>query len=373
VNTVQVTKSTLALALAASSIWMQCASAQASDDSAPQTQVQVPNRPSTALFQGAQGEQRTAIHFDPTTQVVTIKMLVQDPRGYFIPNIRRENFAVYENGVRQENASVEIEHAAVSLGVLLEYGGRYQALNESVGEADSAVANQLLGEIGANDKVAIWTYGDKVEEIAGFSDGRDALNSVVLKLRTPPFSEQNFYDALIAVLTRMHPLSGRKALLLVSSALDTFSKANYRDALQAVGKSDTPIYAISLGPLLQQHASVSLDAGPYAHIDWKGAESKLRQIAAASGGRMYSPEAIVDLPAIFDDLMENLRVRYVITYRSTSDPNVNRARTVRVELVDSRTSGPLRIVDASGKTVHSKIIIKDNYIPRETAAPGSSN
>src|ERR1700678_1365104 len=97
--------------MAASSISMQCASAQASNDSAPQTQVQVPNRPATALFQGAQGEQRTTIHFDPTTQVVTIKMLVQDPRGYFIPNIRRENFAVYENGVRQENASVEIEHA----------------------------------------------------------------------------------------------------------------------------------------------------------------------------------------------------------------------------------------------------------------------
>jgi hypothetical protein len=46
---------------------------------------------------------------------------------------------------------------------------------------------------------------------------------------------------------------------------------------------------------------------------------------------------------------------------------------VRIELVDSRTSGPLRIADASGKTVHSKIIAKDSYIPRETAAPGSSN
>jgi hypothetical protein len=81
----------------------------------------------------------------------------------------------------------------------------------------------------------------------------------------------------------------------------------------------------------------------------------------------------VDLPAIFDDLMENLRVRYVITYKSTSDPNVNRARTVRVELVDSRTSEPLRIVDAGGKTVHSKIIVKGSYIPRQTAAPGSTN
>jgi hypothetical protein len=134
---------------------MQCASAQASNDSAPQTPLQVPNRASTALFQGAQGKQNTEIHFDPTTQVVTMKMLVQDPQGCFIPNIRRENFAVYEDGVRQENATVEIEHAAVSLGVLPEYGGRYQALNESVSEADDAAANQLLGAIGADDMVAI--------------------------------------------------------------------------------------------------------------------------------------------------------------------------------------------------------------------------
>ncbi|MEA3160161.1 MAG: hypothetical protein QOD95_1709 [Gammaproteobacteria bacterium] len=65
------------------------------------------------------------------------------------------------------------------------------------------------------------------------TDARDALGSVVLKLRTPPFSEQNFYDALIAVVTRMHPLSGRKALLLVSSALDTFSKAKLGTQVEA--------------------------------------------------------------------------------------------------------------------------------------------
>src|ERR1700744_4782308 len=45
----------VALALTASSILMQRAGAQTSNDSSPQAQVQVPNRPLTALFQGAQG------------------------------------------------------------------------------------------------------------------------------------------------------------------------------------------------------------------------------------------------------------------------------------------------------------------------------
>src|ERR1700746_1494680 len=63
-------------------------------------QIQIPNRPAVALFQGEQGKQKAEIRFDPATALVTVKMLVQDPNGYFIPNIRRDNFVVYENGVR---------------------------------------------------------------------------------------------------------------------------------------------------------------------------------------------------------------------------------------------------------------------------------
>src|SRR6202790_388669 len=82
--------------------------------------IQIPNRSATSLFQGQQGKQKTEIHFDPATGMVTLKLLVQDPSGFFIPNIRRENFVVYENGVRQQIAAVEIEHASVSLGLLIE-------------------------------------------------------------------------------------------------------------------------------------------------------------------------------------------------------------------------------------------------------------
>src|SRR5258708_345895 len=71
-------------------------------------QIRVPNRSPNPLFQGKQGKQKTEIHFDPASGMVTMKLLVQDPNGYFIPNIRRENFAVYENGVRQQIDALEI-------------------------------------------------------------------------------------------------------------------------------------------------------------------------------------------------------------------------------------------------------------------------
>src|SRR5260370_41237902 len=107
-------------------------------------QIGIPNRAPAPLFKGPPGKQRTEIHFDRATGMVTLKLLVQDANGYFIPNIRRENFIVYEDGVRQTNATVDIEHASVSLGLLIEYGGRYQGMNRELARHVSRSAHQLL-------------------------------------------------------------------------------------------------------------------------------------------------------------------------------------------------------------------------------------
>jgi hypothetical protein len=86
---------------------------------------------------------------------------------------------------------------------------------------------------------------------------------------------------------------------------------------------------------------------------------------------MYSPQSTLDVSGIYDDLMENLRVRYVITYKSTAPPDASSPRIVRVELVDSRTGGPLSIVDASGRPVRSRIVIQKSYDPRRSGVAGN--
>ncbi len=164
-------------------------------------QVRVPSRPAAAVFQGEDGNQRTEIHFDPSTRLVTLKMQVQDSSGYFIPNIRREDFVVYENGVRQRNVSVNVEHAPVAVGLLFECGGRSSTLDNALGEEVSIAAQDFLNEIGPTDRVAAWKYGDTLEQISGFSQGNESLEIALASLQTPPFSGQNFYDAPWPVFT----------------------------------------------------------------------------------------------------------------------------------------------------------------------------
>ncbi len=337
--------------------------AQPASESRQRAVVEEPARRSGSLFQGEQGRQKTEIYFDRATGMVTMKMLVQDSNGYFIPNIRRDNFVVYENGVRQQNATVEIEHAPVSMAVLLEWGGRYQALNRALGDQVPRAAHQLLDELGRDDKVAVFRYGDRLERLADFSSGREALDTSFVSVDKPDFSELNFYDALISTVDYMKKVSGRKAILLISSGVDTFSKARYEDALVAARDGGTPIYVIDIAPALRTSVQRAWSgSGPYARIDWNRAEAQLQEIAKISGGRVYAVESTFDLSGVYDDLMENLRVRYVITYKSNSS-DLGAPRTVRIELVDPSTGGPLEIVDANGKPVRWQLVFENTYTP----------
>jgi VWFA-related protein len=332
-------------------------------DVSSEDQVRIPSRPQGPLFQGQQGKQKTEIRFDPATDTVTLKLLVQDPNGYFIPNLRRGNFVVYEDGVRQQKVEVGVEHAPVSLSVLMEYGGHYPALNRAFFQQVSRAAQQLLDVLGPDDKLAVWTYGDKLQQAADFSQDRQALEGVLFGLQPPGVSEINLYDAIVAASDRMRHVNGRKAIIVISSGVDTFSKATYDDAVKAVRDSNTPIYAISMQPTLRDIIQLHGPADAMNSIDWRRAEKHLMGIAQVSGGRFYSPANTIDLSGIYDDIMENLKVRYVITYKSSSHTDPKSPRTVRVELVNPKTGGPLQVVDANGRIVPAKVIVQGTYIP----------
>jgi Ca-activated chloride channel family protein len=331
------------------------------------SQIEVQSRPASSLFKGEQANQKTEIHFDPDSGTVTMKMLVQDAHGYFVPNIRPENFVVYEDGARQE-AAVGIEHAPVSLAVLMEWGGRSRALQWSLGLEAPQAARELLNHLGRDDQLGIWRYGDRLEPVVDFPTSLDAVDRRLPGPGAPGFSETNLYDALVATIHELDHAAHRKALILISSGIDTFSQTRYEDLLRVVRDSGVPLYILDAGSALRRSAEHGLRAGPYARIDWQRARAQLREIAAASGGRWYPIESFIGLAGIYDDIMENLRVRYVITYKSSSQDNLQATRSVRIELVNPGTGGPLEVIDTAGKPVHLNIVAESQYVPRGTAA-----
>jgi len=348
-----------------SAVWGQTPSSQEPNAStprpAPGPEVTVPGGRSTPLFTGEQGSQRSEIEFAPTSRTVTIKLQVEDPNGYFLPNLRRDNFAVYEDGVRQKNVTVDVEHSPVSVALLIEFGGRYHELNEAIGLETTQIGRQLLDVIGRDDKVAVFKYADRLDTLVDLGQGHETIDRAFEPLGPQGFSEVNFYDALLETLNRMRGIQGRKAIIVISSGLDTFSTASYSQVLQAAQDAGTPIYTIGLLRLIKREISTYGAKAPFARIDWDGAEKQLEAIAAASGGRAYVLESDLEIPAVYDDIMENLRLRYVVTYVSSNAAESGPARQIHVELIDPQTGGPLKIRDSNGKAVTARVYVQESF------------
>jgi VWFA-related protein len=332
-------------------------------------QFQIPNRPGKSLFTGQQGKQHTEIYFDQASGAVTMKLLVQDPNGYFIPNLRADNFVVYENGARQQLASASIERAPASLGLLVEYASPIPGLGEALQADISDAAHQLIRAIQANDDITGWKYNDRVDTLGDSSDGREMLDSAVLSLDKPGPPVANLHDALLYTLPQMQQKKGRKALVLISDGIDSNSKASNQDVATAAEHSAVPIYVIGMTNVAKQDMQARPDVGPMVKINWSRAEREIQEIAWASGGRVYLPSEPIDLSSIYGDLLENLTVRYVLTYRSSSSGDS--PRTVRVELVNSSTGGPLQIVDKEGRPIRAMVVAQERYSP--TQAPKSAS
>jgi hypothetical protein len=152
---------------------------------------------------------------------------------------------------------------------------------------------------------------------------------------------------------------------VISTGVDTFSRATFDDLVREAEQAKTPVYVLSLTGLAR-HGLLDTSSGPLARIDWRACEQQLETLARVSGGRAYRSTSTVDVAAIYDDIMEHLRVRYVITYVPSPPAAAATPRKVEVTLVNPSTGAPLRITDASGRRVTARVLAEASYTPPAT-------
>jgi hypothetical protein len=280
--------------------------------------------------------------FNSETHQVTVKAPAPAAAWDYSSAIGRRSFVVYEDNVRQPVEDVDVAHTPLSIGVLLENGGRYHALNEAIAENVSRAVRDLMEAINPDDRVAMWTYGEGVQSLDSSAQGASGVQRTYLNLPVPPSSESNLYDALLATLPRVQQMDGRKVLIVVSSGIDSFSKAGFPDVLRAERETGVPVCVINIGPLLRSTLLVGSSDGqqPYAQLKWQQASSQLSRMASVSGCRALMPDSSFKFPAVYDGLLTNLRLQYVIRYQSTA-LDLPGTRQVKIAWVDGngRLSG----------------------------------
>lgn len=318
--------------------------------------------------QAATGQQtrelsQASAQFDARTHEVTLEASAPVALWNATPDIGAHSFVVYEDNVRQSLEDVKAVDEPLSIGLLLEHGGRYHALNEALADAGSRALQELKAALNPDDKLTVWTYGDTVEPLKGSSETPTGLELTTVQVPIAPSSESNFYDAVLAVLPGVQQMPRRKVLVVVSSGIDTFSQADFPQVLRAAEDSGVPICPINIGPLLQAAVSGGDGSGDalYGHLKWQLASEQLSRLARVSGCRALTPSSSFDLPGIYDGLLANLRLKYVMRYRSTA-LNLPGTREVRVDWTDgSRTRTRVARTDIRSSGGDGKLLADVRY------------
>ena len=299
--------------------------------------------------------------FRSDVTAVNLDVAVLDNKGHFIPNIPRGNFRVLEDDVPQQIATFEKSEAPMTVCMVIEFSNLFQSYYSETWYQTLAAAYGFIQTLKQGDYVAVVAYDMRPEILSDFStDKRNALEAMQ-RLRIAGFSEANLYDAITDTADRMSAIDGRRAIVLLSSGIDTFSKLTLDKTRKSLQNAGVPIYAIGLMRAIREMADAHGYMDAISRLDFLQADNQLQAFARETGGQAFFPRFYGEFPGIFGAISEALRNQYSLTYQSSNQTRDGKFRKIKVELVDPANNQPLRVNDEKGKPVKYTIVAKSGY------------
>jgi VWFA-related protein len=309
-----------------------------------------------------------SIHVD--VPLVTVPVMVTTKDGQFIPNLKKENFRIFEDGTEQKINDFKIEAAPITAVLLVEFGSTSYPLEVQALQASYVFASTLKKD----DWVAVISYAMKPDILVDFTQDKNAVQQALNGLRMPMGSETWEYESLYDTLDRLDRIEGHKYLIFVSSGINTGLRLTLDQILKKVKTTkDVTIFPISIGWLLREycetHGCTGISHGMASYgmsrMDYLQGDNEMQTFARLTGGRFYQPRFEGDLVDTFKDIAGDIRHQYTITYRPTNPKLDGSYRKLKVDVV-ADNGGPLKIRDQKGKDVKYQVIAREGYTAKHT-------
>jgi VWFA-related protein len=279
----------------------------------------------------------------------------------FVPNLKPQNFKVYEDGVEQKIAGFKRVEAPITALLLCEFASTSYSFIYDMRNAAWAFAQQLRPQ----DYVAMMTYDLRTTIVTDFTQDKRQLYEAINSMRIPLFNERNLFDALYEAEDRLTRIEGRKYIILIASGRDTMSKLTYDKILAKVKNTpDITIFTVSTGGAMR--AMTEGGGGMRSSMrdmDYLQADNEMRTFAKLTGGDSFFPRFAGEMPDIFSDINKNIRSKYQLVYHPLNPKQDGTYRKLRVELVDDEGQ-PLRFQDEKHHPLKYDIIARDGYRAR---------
>jgi len=310
--------------------------------------------------QPAQPQQAPGYSISVTVPVVSVDVVVTDGNGNYLKDLKKENFRISEDGTVQTITNFAPSEAPITIVLLLEFSKMgyqfftYNAVRWAAG---------FLGNLKPNDWVALETFNMRENVDVDFTHDRNEVLQGLSSLYFPPFSESNIFDALSDVLDRIKDVKGKKAVLVLASGIDTFSRMTLDQTLKRIRETDATIFTVGVA----EQFFIAQQPGAFGQqLTYIQAQNQLKTFAAMTGGRSWLPRFDGEIPDIMHEVAQSLRNQYSMTYSPSNEALDGKYRKIKVDLV-APDGGPLTVLDQKGKKVKFQLYARQGYTaPKST-------
>src|SRR4051812_7250553 len=297
--------------------------------------------------------------FTTNVDIVTLDVAVGGKKGNFIPRIPPGNFRVLEDNVPQQIRKVDMGEAPMTIALVVEFSNRFQRYYSSVWYQTLQLAWGFAESLKPEDYCAVVAYDIRPEILTDFTTDKMKVREGLDRLKIAAFSEANLFDAITDTAERMSEIEGRKAILVLTTGVDTFSRITYDQTRKKLQEAGVPVYAIALAQMDRAMYDQFM-SGPQ-RMTFLQADNTLRTFAKETGGAVRFPKFEGEYGQIFREIHQSLRNQYVITYQPSNTKHDGAFRKLKVELVNPATNEPLPVKDEKGKPIKYTIVAKSGY------------
>jgi len=286
------------------------------------------------------------------TTLVTIPVSVMDRDGRYVPNLQKEEFRIWEDGVEQEVAFFQSVDKPFSVVLMLDTSPSTQFRLEDIQDAAISFVSQLRSD----DKVMVVSFDEDIKILSEFTTDRSKLQRAIHRSRTD--GGTSLYDAVDMVINKqLNRVSGRKAIVLFTDGVDTTSRrADYQSNVMDAQELDALIYPVQydtfadmnggnfpvgrpidiwgqvLGGIFGggRRGGVRRGGGGTIRSEYELANRYLLELANSSGGRQYRADSLQNMSYAFANVAEELRRQYSLGYYPKRPPQAGQRRQIKV-------------------------------------------
>jgi len=279
--------------------------------------------------------------------LVTVPVIVTGKEGRFVPDLKKTDFRIYENGVAQTVDRLVPESDPFHVVLMIDSSG---STHFRFGEMQNA-ALAFVDSLRPQDRLLVTYFDSEVHVDADFTEDRTRLRQA---LRPIPGEggQTRLYDALeIVMRERLGRIQGRKAIVLFTDGVDNESlRTGPAETLAMIEQSDVIVYTIQYDTRKDgspDRFQVPTPAG-YAGFNtmYSRAIKYLSNLAGHSGGRLYHAETLPSLRSAFAQIAEELSRQYTLCYYPANQKRDGSFRRIRVNVaqpgVESRARAGYR-------------------------------